>query len=77
MIKESLEETARREFGEETGFSPEGEIKQKSGKIVHAWAIKGNPPLGWELKCNTFKVEWPPRSGKWKDYPEVDKGCFF
>jgi predicted NUDIX family NTP pyrophosphohydrolase len=71
--------TAQREFFEETGIRPEppfyelGTIKQKSGKVVHAWTFEGawDPATG--IHCNTFPVEWPPRSGKTMTFPEVDK----
>ena len=80
---EDLLETARREFEEETGISPEGKfisldsIIQKSGKKVYAWAFQAynNSPV--EIKCNTFEMEWPPHSGKKQNFPEVDKGEFF
>ena len=70
---------ARREFEEETGFHPAGEfldlgaIKQKSGKLVTAWAFEGNcdPSL---LISNTCEIEWPPRSGHRLEIPEVDRG---
>jgi predicted NUDIX family NTP pyrophosphohydrolase len=73
---------AKREFEEEVGLKPEGRlielnpIRQKSGKIVHAWAFEGDwdPSL---LKSNFFKMEWPPRSGRFEDCPEVDQACFF
>jgi predicted NUDIX family NTP pyrophosphohydrolase len=75
--------TARREFQEETGIDPGdapliplGEVKQKAGKVVHAWAFEGDCDIG-ALKCNTFKVQWPPRSGQWKSFPEVDQYGFF
>lgn len=69
---------ARREFTEETGFDsappflPLGEISQKSGKRILAWAFEGDcdPAL---LRCNTFDMEWPPRSGRRQSYPEVDR----
>jgi len=73
---------AQREFEEELGFKPNGTfipltpIKQKSGKIVRAWAIEG----GWDpaqLKSNTFSLEWPPHSGKVQQFPEVDRAAFF
>ena len=80
---EELLETAIREFEEETGhpssppYLPLGSIKQKGGKWVHAWAFEGT----WEetsgIRCNTFKVEWPYKSGRWQDYPEVDKAGWF
>jgi predicted NUDIX family NTP pyrophosphohydrolase len=73
---------AQREFQEELGFRPDGQfiplkpIKQKAGKIVRAWAIEGD----WDpqaLKSNTFTLEWPPRSGKFQEFPEVDRAEFF
>lgn len=75
-------EAAKREFEEEIGFVPEGDfisldsIVLKSGKIVHAWAIKGscNDKL---IKSKNFKMEWPPKSGKMAEFPEIDKAEFF
>jgi predicted NUDIX family NTP pyrophosphohydrolase len=74
--------TARREFEEETGTRPEGdfvplgEVLQKGGKTVVAWAFEGDlDPAA--IKSNTFKREWPPRSGRWRDFPEVDRAAFF
>jgi predicted NUDIX family NTP pyrophosphohydrolase len=73
---------AQREFHEETGFSINGEfkplssIKQKSGKVVHAWAIEGNVDQT-KIKSNTFEMEWPPKSGKMKEFPEIDKAEWF
>ena len=76
-------ETARREFREETGIDVGdeplialGEVKQKGGKAVHAWAFEGDCALA-ALKCNTFKVQWPPKSGQWRTFPEVDQYAFF
>src|SRR5207237_994981 len=74
--------TAKREFEEETGFPAKGEfleltpIKQKSGKIVRAWAFEGDCDPE-KLKSNTFKMEWPPHSGRMEDFPEVDQAAFF
>lgn len=74
---------ARREFEEETGFAPPagdpvdlGEIVQKSGKRVRAWAIEGDldPDLA---RSNTFQLEWPPRSGRFVETPEVDRVEWF
>jgi len=69
---------ARREFEEETGLRPEGDflplgsVKQKSGKIVHAWAFEGDfDPAA--LRSNSFRVEWPAGSGRWRSFPEVDR----
>ena len=73
---------AQREFEEETGIKPCGElmplesIKQKSGKIVHAWAFAGDcDPHA--IVSNSFSMEWPPRSGKQREFPEVDRAEFF
>jgi len=73
---------ARREFHEETGLSADGAliplspVKQKSGKTVHAFALEADLDLS-QCRSNTFKAEWPPRSGKWKDFPEVDRVAYF
>jgi predicted NUDIX family NTP pyrophosphohydrolase len=75
--------TAIREFFEETAieadgdFIPLGWIRQKGGKIVHAWGFEGEYPEGHVHRCNSFKMEWPPRSGRWGEYPEVDRVGFF
>jgi predicted NUDIX family NTP pyrophosphohydrolase len=73
---------AIREFQEETGFKVSapffelGSIRQKSGKLVFAWAFEGDcDPT--ELISNTCEIEWPPRSGKRIDIPEVDRGDWF
>ena len=73
---------AQREFREETGFIATGDftelgsIRQKSGKVVIAWAFEGDcDPT--QLKSNTCKIEWPPRSGKRLEIPEVDRGSWF
>lgn len=76
-------ETAKREFEEETGIKPEGEfipletIKQKSGKTVYAWAFQCGSDDQINITCNTFHLEWPPKSGRKIEIPEVDKGEFF
>jgi predicted NUDIX family NTP pyrophosphohydrolase len=73
---------AQREFKEETGFDshgpfvPLGSVKQKSGKTVVAWAFEGDCDPS-KLKSNTFQLEWPPRSGKKQEFPEVDRAAFF
>lgn len=74
--------TAIREFEEETGYKPSGDfimlkpIVQKGGKQVFCWAVEGDldPNL---FTCNTFELEWPPKSGKIKTFSEVDKGGWF
>lgn len=75
-------EVARREFFEETGFEAKGEfrelspIRQAGGKRVRAWAFEGDlDPAA--LRSNTFSMEWPPRSGRRADFPEVDRGGWF
>ncbi|HEU0207618.1 MAG TPA: NUDIX domain-containing protein [Candidatus Udaeobacter sp.] len=85
MPDEDLFTRAQIEFEEEVGFRPEnvrrwinlGWIKQKGGKIVHAWAFEGDLPESFECKSNLFDLEWPPRSGKYQQFPEVDQACFF
>ena len=73
---------AKREFKEETGFDPGDElqplgiVKHKSGKTVTAWAFEGDCDPA-TLKSNTFTIEWPPRSGKQKEFPEIDRADFF
>jgi predicted NUDIX family NTP pyrophosphohydrolase len=74
---EDLLDTARREFAEETGFSCDGPftplapVRMKSGKTVHAWACAGDvDPAG--LKSIAMSVEWPPHSGKFQEFPEID-----
>jgi predicted NUDIX family NTP pyrophosphohydrolase len=80
---EDLLETAKREFKEETGITPEGNyvpldsIVQKGGKTVYAWAFEGDAELGNVSKSNTFEAEWPPHSGKKMIFQEIDKIEFF
>lgn len=75
-------DTARREFTEETGFVAQGafhalgELKQPSGKIVHAWAVEQDVDTA-RLVSNTFTLEWPRHSGVLREYPEVDAGRWF
>ncbi len=79
---EDLLETAKREFEEETGIAPTGPfipltaIKQKGGKIVHAWAFEGDCDPG-AVVSNTFTMEWPPKSGRHVEFPEIDRVEFF
>lgn len=82
---EELRATAIREFQEEVGiridpksaFLELGSIRQKGGKIVHAWAIE----LDWDdsvpFASTTYKLEWPPSSGRFQSFPEVDRARFF
>jgi predicted NUDIX family NTP pyrophosphohydrolase len=73
---------ATREFKEETGQTVDGNfiqltpVKQKAGKIVHAWAVEGDPDAD-NIVSNEFKMEWPYKSGKWASYPEVDRAGWF
>ena len=75
-------EAARREFEEETGivpagpFLPLGSIRQKAGKVVHAWAWEGDADAA-QVTSNTMRTEWPRRSGRWITFPEVDRCAWF
>jgi predicted NUDIX family NTP pyrophosphohydrolase len=79
---EDLLAAAKREFAEELGVEPTGDfvplrpIKLKSGKVVHAWAVAGDIDTA-RIKSNTFSMEWPPRSGRQMEFPEVDRAEFF
>jgi predicted NUDIX family NTP pyrophosphohydrolase len=81
---EELISVARREFAEETGHPIEdharlielGQIRQKSGKIVFAWAAEGALEPA-EAVSNTFEMEWPPRSGRIQSFPEIDRVEWF
>jgi predicted NUDIX family NTP pyrophosphohydrolase len=79
---EDLFLTAQREFEEETGLKPTGPfiplqaVKQKGGKVVHAWAFEGDcDPT--TIRSNTFVMEWPPKSGQQQTFPEIDRAEFF
>lgn len=73
---------ARREFLEETGFEAQGDamalepLRQKGGKWVHAWAVEGDCDAA-AIRSNTFSMEWPPRSGRQAEFPEVDRAAWF
>lgn len=73
---------AKREFEEETGIACHGNfirlepVKQKSGKVVIAWALEMDIDPS-AIKSNIFSMEWPPKSGQRKDFPEVDRGAWF
>ncbi|HWF39801.1 MAG TPA: NUDIX domain-containing protein [Candidatus Acidoferrales bacterium] len=75
-------EAAKREFEEETGvvargdFLELGEVKQAGGKLVSAWAFEGDCEPG-KLTSNLCQLEWPPRSGRLIEFPEVDRGAWF
>ena len=75
-------DAAQREFSEETGQTAAGEflelapIKQPSGKTIVAWAVQGDFDAT-QIRSNTFTLEWPPKSGQTKEFPEVDKAGWF
>mgnify|MGYP005838188405 CR=1 FL=1 len=75
-------DAARREFSEETGFTAAGPfqpltpLKQKSGKLIQAFACEGEVAPE-DLRSNTFSLEWPPHSGEFKEFPEVDRAAWF
>ena len=79
---EDLLASARREFAEETGFRVEGPfiplapLRQPSGKVVHAWAIEGDADPE-RLRSNVVSLEWPPKSGRRREFPEVDRAGWF
>lgn len=72
-IREFFEETGKRLSGE---FVPLQRVKQRGGKIVYAWAIEGDLDVE-SVSCNAFKMEWPPRSGVFCDFPEIDMARWF
>lgn len=79
---EPLLDAANREFHEETGFTVVGEfraltpLRQPGGKTVHAWAVPGDCDPA-RLRSNTFSLEWPPRSGTQREFPEIDRAAWF
>jgi predicted NUDIX family NTP pyrophosphohydrolase len=80
--EEEALQAAQREFLEETGFAASGPflaltaVRQGNGKLVEAWAAAGElDPT--QLRSNLFSLEWPPRSGKMREFPEVDRGAWF
>lgn len=75
-------EAAKREFKEETSVAPSGDVipleplRQPSGKLVYVWAMKGDfDPAA--LQSNTFSMEWPPKSGRQQEFPEIDRAAWF
>ena len=81
-INEEPLAAAIREFSEETGHIISGNfisltpIIQKAGKQVDAWALEGDIDAT-NIRSNSFKIEWPPKSGNWKSYPEIDRAEWF
>jgi predicted NUDIX family NTP pyrophosphohydrolase len=75
-------DAARREFAEETGAAIDGTFlaltprRLKSGKVLHAFAVEGSVDAA-VIRSNTFSMEWPPRSGRYRSFPEVDRGAWF
>jgi len=84
MEGEELLARAQLEFREELGVNPIasdwiklGTVKQKGAKTVHAWAFEGELPSDFKVASNTFAMEWPPRSGRMQEFPEIDRAEFF
>jgi predicted NUDIX family NTP pyrophosphohydrolase len=79
---EEAQSAALREFTEETGLEVAGDlipltpIRQRAGKVVAAWAAAGDCDPA-RIRSNTFSMEWPPRSGKQRDFPEIDRAAWF
>ena len=76
-------DVAKREFEEELGVKPPdgeisslGSVRQAGGKVVHAWALQGDLDVT-RIQSNLFEIEWPPRSGKMRQFPEVDRAGWF
>ncbi len=73
---------ARREFSEETGqtiggtFTPLDPVRQAGGKLVYAWAVEGDVDVT-AIRSNTVSIEWPPRSGRRREIPEIDRAAWF
>ena len=82
---EDLSTRAAVEFQEELGIAAPatntwinlGSIKQKGGKTVHGWAAESDLPVNFAPVSNTFELEWPPRSGRTQQFPEIDRAEFF
>src|SRR4029453_9860384 len=79
---EDVEVAARREFMEETGtalsgsLDPLGEIRQRGGKLVIAFAVEGDVDVQ-SIRSNTFEIEWPPKGGRMQSFPEIDRAGGF
>lgn len=81
--REQPQDVARREFQEELGTKPPdgdylrlGSVKQAGGKVVHAWAAPGDVDVE-RVESSTFQMEWPPRSGRMHEFPEIDRAAWF
>jgi predicted NUDIX family NTP pyrophosphohydrolase len=74
---------ARREAEEETGFAPKGKflrlapVRQPSGKVIHSWGIEAPGLDAAKIRSGVFEMEWPPRSGRTAEFPEVDRAAWF
>jgi predicted NUDIX family NTP pyrophosphohydrolase len=81
-MEEDPLQAAKREFEEETGIKADGNfveltpVKQKSGKLVYAWALQKDIDTA-TIKSNSFEIEWPPKSGIKKSFPEIDRAEWF
>ena len=79
---EDAQSCARREFEEEIGlavegdFTPLGEVRQVGGKVVTAWALERDLDAS-SIRSNAFTLEWPPKSGRFQSYPEIDRAAWF
>ena len=75
-------EAAKREFHEETGFEIHGEtvplmpVRQPSGKVISIWAVEGDIEAT-SIRSSSFRMEWPPKSGRFQEFPEVDRAEWF
>ena len=75
-------DAAKREFEEEMGSAPVGEfhplgtLKQPSGKVIHAWAAEADFDCS-NMKSNLFSMEWPPKSGRMGEFPEIDRAAWY
>ena len=84
LVEEGEEflDAAKREFEEETGIKPEppfinlGFVVQKGGKKIYAWAFEGKCDNPSSITCNTFTMEWPPKSGKFQSFSEIDSASW-
>lgn len=80
---EASEAAARREFGEELGSVPAGplvplgSIRQRGGKTVEAFALEGDFDVATHRCASRFEIEWPPRSGRFESFPEIDRAAWF
>jgi predicted NUDIX family NTP pyrophosphohydrolase len=81
-VHEEALAAARREFAEELGFQVDGDflaltpVRQRGGKTVHAFAVEADFDAA-QAKSNTFSMEWPPKSGQLREFPEIDRAEWF